>query len=256
MDLKTKVVVVIGGAGVIGRDICRQLAAEDAVVVIADINEKSGRRLSESMQASSGQMSEFMPVDITIAESIGSLIDKTLKKYQKIDAVINAAYPRGTNYGHKLEEVYYQDFCSSIDLHIGGYFLVMKEFCLAFRQQGYGNVINFSSIYGFYAPDFSVYEGTPMTMPVEYAAIKSAIIQLSRYFAKYFKKDSIRVNCISPGGILDAQPDSFLDKYNAKCMLKGMLDPADLYGTVRFLLSEGAMHITGQNLVIDDGFTL
>ncbi len=256
MDMKDKVVVVTGGAGFIGRDICQQLAAAGAVVIIADINEDSGRQLADTLKGVSGSLTEFLPVDISSAKSVNVLIQQTLEKYSKIDAVINAAYPRGANYGHKLDDVTYLDFCSSIDLHIGGYFLVMKEFCLAFRQQGFGNVINFSSIYGFHAPDFNVYEGTPMTMPVEYAAIKSAIIQLSRYFAKYFKKDSIRINCISPGGILDAQPDSFLDKYNAKCMHKGMLDPVDLYGTVRFLLSDGAIHITGQNLVIDDGFTL
>ena len=67
-----------------------------------------------------------------------------------------------------------------------------------------------------------------MTMPVEYAAIKSAVIQLSRYLAQYFKGDGIRVNCLSPGGILDNQPADFLKGYNAYCNVKGMLDPVDV----------------------------
>jgi NAD(P)-dependent dehydrogenase (short-subunit alcohol dehydrogenase family) len=95
-----------------------------------------------------------------------------------------------------------------------------------------------------------------MTTPVEYAAIKSAVIHLTQYFAAYFKKDGIRCNSLSPGGILDRQPDSFLTAYAAHCGTKGMLDPADILGALLFLLSDASRYMTGQNLVVDDGFTL
>jgi NAD(P)-dependent dehydrogenase (short-subunit alcohol dehydrogenase family) len=141
-------------------------------------------------------------------------------------------------------------------MHLGGYFLVAQQFCLAFKQQGYGNVVNMSSIYGSMAPRFEIYEGTSMTTPVEYSAIKSAIEHLTRYFAQYFKGAGIRVNCLSPGGILAGQPTDFLAAYNNHCASKGMLDADDIVGALMFLLSDESSFMTGQNLLIDDGFSL
>jgi len=82
------------------------------------------------------------------------------------------------------------------------------------------------------------------------------MLHLTKYMAKYFKGKSIRVNAISPGGILDSQPEEFLKKYNQKCSAKGMLDVDDLSGTLIFLLSDMSHYINGQNIVVDDGFTL
>jgi NAD(P)-dependent dehydrogenase (short-subunit alcohol dehydrogenase family) len=106
------------------------------------------------------------------------------------------------------------------------------------------------------APRFEVYENTAMTMPVEYAVVKSALLHLTRYMAKYYKGQNIRVNAISPGGILDRQPEQFVARYNASCMSKGMLEKGDLVGTLLYLLSDQSRFVTGQNIIIDDGFTL
>jgi NAD(P)-dependent dehydrogenase (short-subunit alcohol dehydrogenase family) len=81
-------------------------------------------------------------------------------------------------------------------------------------------------------------------------------VQLTRYFAQYFKGDSIRVNSLSPGGIFHNQPSSFLEAYSKHCGKKGMLDPQDIIGALLFLLSNGSRYMTGQNLIIDDGFSL
>jgi NAD(P)-dependent dehydrogenase (short-subunit alcohol dehydrogenase family) len=184
------------------------------------------------------------------------LIDNVIQKHGRIDALVNNAYPHNKNYGRKLEEVTYEDFCENVDMHLGGYFLVAQQFCLAFKKQGYGNLINMSSVYGSIAPRFEVYENTQMTMPVEYAAIKASIEHLTRYFAQYFKGASIRINSLSPGGIAAGQPSSFLKAYNEKCASKGMLDAKDLVSALIFLLSDESRFMTGQNLIIDDGFSL
>ena len=140
--------------------------------------------------------------------------------------------------------------------HVGGYFLVAQKFAECFKQQGHGNIVNMSSIYGVIAPRFQVYDGTTMTMPVEYAAIKASVVHLTHYFAQYFKGTGIRVNALSPGGILDAQPEPFLQRYRALCADKGMLDKSDLAGALVFLLSDLSRYMNGQNLVVDDGFSL
>ncbi|MBA7585333.1 2,5-dichloro-2,5-cyclohexadiene-1,4-diol dehydrogenase LinX [subsurface metagenome] len=96
-----------------------------------------------------------------------------------------------------------------------------------------------------------------MTMPVEYAAIKGAIINLTKYLASYIGKYNIRVNCISPGGVLANQPESFVRKYSQKVLLgKRMANVDDLTGALLFLLSDGSKYITGQNIIVDGGWSL
>jgi NAD(P)-dependent dehydrogenase (short-subunit alcohol dehydrogenase family) len=215
------------------------------------------QRFAEKWQSQTGGGAvEAAELDITCMDSVSALIKNLHQRYGKIDAVVNNAYPRNKNYGRRLEDVTYQDFCENVDSHLGGYFLVAQQFCMAFKAQGHGNLINMSSIYGSMAPRFEVYEGTSMTMPVEYAAIKSAVVQLTRYFAQYFKGHGIRVNCLSPGGILANQPPEFLAAYNAHCASKGMLAPDDVVGTLIFLLSDESRYMTGQNLFVDDGFSI
>lgn len=254
--LKDKVVVVTGGAGVIGRCFVRGIAEKGGIAVVADIDLDAAKRLMDEIYQDEPDRIEVAHLDITSKDSICTLIADLRQRYGRIDAVVNNAYPRNSNYGRKLESVTYTDFCENVSTHLGGYFLVAQQFCQAFKEQGHGNVINMSSIYGTMAPRFEVYDGTPMTMPVEYAAIKSAIVQLTRYFAQYFKGTGIRVNCLSPGGILANQPADFLTAYNGHCASKGMLIPDDVLGTLLFLLSDESRYITGQNLLVDDGFSL
>ena len=109
---------------------------------------------------------------------------------------------------------------------------------------------------GVVTPRFDSYQDTTMTSPIEYTAIKSGIISIVAYLAKYCKGCNIRVNCISPGGILDGQPQLFLERYQAYCNSKGMLGADDLVGTVLFLLSSTSRYINGQNLIVDDGWSL
>lgn len=254
--LNNKIVVVTGGAGFLGRSFVRAIAAQGGIAVVADIDAEASNRVAEEIASDYPGRVAAATLDITDKTSVCALIAEVRERYGRIDAVVNNAYPRNHNYGSKLEEVTYADFCENTSLHLGGYFLVAQQFSLFFRAQGNGNIINMSSIYGSMAPRFEVYAGTPMTMPVEYAAIKSAVIHLTRYFAQYFKGDHIRVNCLSPGGILDKQPEVFLQAYNAHCNMKGMLDPSDITGTLLFLLSDASKYMTGQNIVVDDGFTL
>jgi len=132
----------------------------------------------------------------------------------------------------------------------------MQRFTQLFIEQGYGNIINISSIQGISAPKFSHYEGTNMDSPIEYTAAKTAIIAMTRYLVKFLKDKNIRINCISPGGILDNQPESFLEKYKDSCINKGMLDSQDILGAIKFLISEDSRFINGQNIIVDDGWSL
>jgi len=255
--LKNKVVVITGGAGLIGKEFIKAVIENNGIAIIADINEEVGletkKDLSKELHT---ENIDFVQLNITSKKSLQRCIKYLDEKYQRIDALVNNAYPRNKNYGKHFFDVEYEDFIQNLGLNLGGYFTTSQQFAQYFRKQGYGNIINISSIYGVVAPKFEVYDNTPMTMPVEYAAIKSGLIHLTKYMAKYFKGMNIKVNALSPGGILDNQPGAFLEKYKDKCLNKGMLDKSDMKGTLVYLLSDMSKYVNGQNIVVDDGFSL
>lgn len=255
--LKDKVIIVTGGAGLLGKEFVKAILQQNGIAVIADIQtDKALTVKAELSKQFDPDHIRVASLDITSEASVINLIHQVIKECGKIDGLVNNAYPRNKVYGQKLEMVSYHDFCENVNLHLGGYFLMMKEFADFFIKQKSGSIVNMSSIYGVMAPRFEVYKGTEMTMPVEYAAIKSAVIRLTEYFARYFAGTSVRFNCISPGGILNNQPDDFVKKYSQFSLNKGMLDPADICGTLIFLLSDMSQYINGQNIIVDDGFSL
>lgn len=255
--LKDKVIVITGGAGLIGKEFVKAVIENGGIAIIADINEQIGEEVKENLSKELNTTNiDFIKLDITSKESLNNCLNYLDKKYKRIDALVNNAYPRNKNYGKDFFEVEYSDFVENTGLNLGGYFTASQQFAQYFKSQGYGNIINISSIYGVVAPKFEVYENTTMTMPVEYAAIKSGLIHLTKYMAKYFKSMNIKVNALSPGGIFDHQPEAFLEKYKEKCLNKGMLDKSDLKGTLVYLLSDMSKYVNGQNIVVDDGFSL
>lgn len=251
--VRDKVVIVTGGAGLLGRTFCQAIADNGGIAVVAEYDIAIAEKLCTSLENASIVPAQ---VNITDKNSIKTLIGTISEKYGRIDALVNSAYPRNKNYGKHFFDVAYSDFCENVGMNLGGYFLTSQQFAAYFEKQGYGNIINLASIYGVIAPRFEIYDNTPMTMPVEYAAIKSGLIHLTKYMAKYFKGKNIRVNTISLGGIEDKQPEPFLKAYKEFCLNKGMLNAKDISGTVLYLLSDLSEFVNGQNIVVDDGFTL
>jgi NAD(P)-dependent dehydrogenase (short-subunit alcohol dehydrogenase family) len=255
--LKHKVIIITGGAGLLGQAFVKAVVEQHGIAIIADIDEEIGTQAKAQLnnELNSSRI-DFIHLDVTSKDSITTMIDAMHSRYGRIDALVNNAYPRNKNYGCHFFEVEYLDFCENLNLNLGGYFLTSQQFAGYFKRQGHGNIINISSIYGVIAPKFEVYDNTLITMPVEYAAIKSAVIHLTKYMAKYFKGMNIRVNCLSPGGILEKQPQVFLDAYFKQCLNKGMLRNSDIGGTLVYLLSDLSAYVNGQNIVVDDGFSL
>jgi len=255
--LPDKIVIVTGGAGLLGRVFIEAIVENGGIGIIADIDEKISKSVIEGLNHErQSDRVDFVKLDITSKKSVQEMISNVANRYGKIDALVNNAYPRNKHYGRKFEEVTYEDFCENINMHLGGYFLMSQQMAMYFKEQRYGNIINMSSIYGLMAPRFEVYKNSAMTMPVEYAAIKASVIQLTKYMAAYYKGYNIRVNAISPGGILDHQPEAFLAQYKSYALNKGMLDANDLKGTLIYLLSDLSRYVNGQNVIVDDGYTL
>ena len=257
-DLSNKTIIITGGAGLIGSAFSKACVEYNANVIVVDIDEIKGRELIDTIKIETKKPNiVFQKCDITNITEIQHLIDTILDKFGKIDALVNNAYPRNSNYGRIFEEVEFTDFCENVNMHLGGYFLISQQMAKVMMKQNHGNIINMASIYGFAAPRFEIYERTEMTVPVEYAAIKGAIINLTKHLASYLGKYNIRVNAISPGGVYDKQPDKFTSAYSNKVLLGNrMANAGDLTDVLVFLLSDGSKYMTGQNIIVDGGWSL
>jgi len=241
--LKDKVIMVTGGSGLIGKTIVRQAISDGALIINADI------------RADDNKDSEFIECDITNASSIREAVQFVIKEYGKIDGLVNNAYPRTTDWGLKFEDIPVESWKQNVDMHLNGYFMFCQQVLSQMSTQKSGSIVNIGSTYGVVGPDFTVYDGTNMTSPAAYNAIKGGVINFTRYLASYYGKDNIRVNCISPGGIFDHQPEPFVKNYEHKVPLKRMGKPVDIAAPVCFLLSDEASYITGHNLMVDGGWT-
>ncbi len=154
------------------------------------------------------------------------------------DIFINASYPK------------------NFDDHVKGYWQVTERFAGYMGRKGRGSIINFASIYGSVAPRYWIYEGTRVQMPTWYAVAKAGIIQMSKVLAAKYAPQGVRINCISPGGIYDNQPQEFVDNYCKLTPMGRMGTPEDMVGAVLFLASDLSCYITGINLIVDGGFSL
>lgn len=244
-----KVALVTGGAGLLGREIAKALNDFGARVYIGDVDEKKAKEISGDTGIG------YVHLDITSEDSIGKALETVISDNGGLDIMVNSAYPRTKDWGNKIEKVSLESWKHNVDSHMGGYFFCCRKAAEQMRQQGGGTIINLASIYGVVAPDFSIYEGTEMTMPVAYSAIKGGIIALTRYIATYYAKYNVRANTVSPGGIFDNQQEAFVKRYSDKTPLGRMGSPSEVTGAVVFLASEASSYVTGQNLIVDGGWT-
>ena len=251
--LENQIVAISGGAGRIGSAFSKAVVENGGKVIIGDINSEVGNRLVSDL---GDDVALFFEGNLTEPNTVDLMIRKGVEKFGEIAAAVHCAYPISEQWGTRFEDLKSAGLAKDLFNQLGGAILFSQKFIRYFTKQGHGTLIHISSILGIAAPKFEHYEGTDMVSPIEYSAIKSGIIAITRYLAKYCKGQNIRVNCISPGGILDNQPKSFLQKYNKNCISKGMLDASDLTGTLIYLLSDQSKFVNGQNIIVDDGWGL
>lgn len=241
--LKDKIVIVTGGSGLIGKPIVAHLKQNGAVVINAEINVETD------------WIEGNYKCDVTDETSIAKLIDDVVGKFGRIDGLVNNAYPRTKDWGAKFEDIELKSWQQNVDMQMNAVFFICQKVLSQMKLQQSGAIVNISSIYGVVGNDFTIYEGYGGTSPAAYSAIKGGIINFSRYLSSYFGKDNIRINCVSPGGIKDAQHPSFIERYEYKSPLKRMGRPEEIAPAVTFLISDESSFITGHNLMVDGGWT-
>jgi NAD(P)-dependent dehydrogenase (short-subunit alcohol dehydrogenase family) len=250
MRLSGKVVIVTGGARGLGKDYALRLVEEGSQVVIADILD--GTRTKSEIEKAGG---EAMALDVDVSDegAVENMISQTIKKFGRIDVLINNAAIFADVVKNPFYNMPLQDWDKMIRVNLTGTFLCCKAVYPQMKKQGKGKIINVSSA--------TFYLGTPNL--IHYVTSKGAIIALTRCMAREVGEDGISVNAIAPGFTLSEAVDGNptfpeLSRKTAKdsrCFKRDQT-PADLLGTIVFLASDDSDFITGQTLVVDGGSVL
>lgn len=259
MDLNGKVALVTGGSGHIGYTICETLAELGASILILDLKESDGQKLAEDIKNKYVVKATFISCDLAETGDIAKVPELIDKFSSRLDILVNCAALVGTSglegWAVPLLEQSIQTWKKALDVNLTGSFQLIQECIPMLEKQKGSSIINLGSIYGIAGMDMTLYEGRDYITPAAYAASKGGLTQLTRYLGTALAPD-IRVNTISPGGIERGQDPEFQKRYKAKTPLNRMGIEEDLKGAVAYLASDLSAYVTGQNIVVDGGWTL
>lgn len=252
--LTGKVAVVTGGYSHLGKSFCNGLADAGACVVVAGRNEAAFKRVFAKRKH---RQILFEKMDIGSEKSIKTAFENIHARTKRIDILVNNAVYSKCN---EPEDMTSLEWDYGVNGTLNSVFRCVKIVVPYMKKAKKGSIVNISSMYGIVSPDFSVYQDHKQYFnPPNYGAAKAGVIQLTRYYAVYFAHYGIRVNCISPGAF--PQPSVtrqkiFVQKLLRKIPMGRIGKPDELKGAILFLASEASSYMTGQNMIIDGGWTL
>jgi 2-deoxy-D-gluconate 3-dehydrogenase len=265
-DLRGRVVIVTGGAGLLGAQYTRALSDAGAHAVVADVDGERAEKVASSV---TGAKALPLVADVSRPDSIREMVRGTVEEFGRVDGLVNnAALDPKIDSEHpgehaaRFEEYPLDLWNRQLAVDLTGAFLCAQAVAPAMLAEGRGSIVNVSSIYGVVAPDQRLYreegdeEGEQAFFkPVSYSVTKAAVLGLTRYLAAYWAGRGIRVNALTPGGVRAGQDDGFVRRYGARTPLGRMAEPDEYSAAVRFLLSDASSYMTGANLVVDGGWT-
>jgi len=259
MDLKGRVALVTGGAGHVGAEAASALAELGADVAIVDMDGPKATVTAENIASGHGVKSAEMTVDLADEAALKALPGRVVKDFGRLDIIVNSAAFVGTSdlqgWAVPFAEQSVETWRAALEVNLTAAFTLIQAAAPALESSGSASVINIASTYGLVGPDMRLYEGTKMGNPAAYGASKGGLLQLTRWLSTALAP-AIRVNAISPGGIWRDQPDSFVARYVERVPLGRMSREEDMKGAVAYLASDLSGYVTGENIVVDGGWTV
>jgi len=264
-DLTGRVAIITGGAGLLGEQHARAIAAAGGIPVLVDIQHQRASEKAAALSQEYGVPATGCAADITKQEKLEALRDQILARFGRLDILINNAANNPkmeasaeVNFS-RLENFPLAQWEADIAVGLTGAFLCSKVFGTHMAGNGGGVIVNVASDLALIAPDQRIYrqpgvaENLQPVKPVTYSVVKSALVGLTRYLASYWADSKVRVNAISPGGVYNGQPEDFVARLTNLIPLGRMAAISEYQGAIVFLCSDASSYMTGTNLVIDGG---
>lgn len=254
--MRKKIAFILGGSGLLGKNIVSRFNEEKIKVVVLDIKKPNLQKLESVF---------FFKFDLSKIEKLSKNLNKVCEKYGCPDYFINASYPFENGWSKiKFENLKLKDLRKNIDIHLNSFtWSTYKITEIMKKNKKRGSIVLINSIYGVLAQDKNLYKGTTMHPNPLYSIIKSGLIGMVKNTSSYYGDFGIRINSIISGGIegpiansKNTQSKIFKSNYINRTPLRRMGKPEDIAGAVLFLCSKESSYITGSNLYVDGGWSI
>jgi NAD(P)-dependent dehydrogenase (short-subunit alcohol dehydrogenase family) len=261
-DLKNKVAIVTGGAGILGKHFCAGLAESGAIVIVVDLQEDKAIEFANNLEREYKGRSFGIGCNVADPQSVQTMLSKVLQQFGEVNILHNNAAGKSDDleaFFAPFEEYSLEEWRKIMAVNLDGMFLMAQAVGKQMVIQGKGgSIIQTASIYGIMGPDHRIYEGSfylgrEINTPAVYSASKAGVIGLTRHLATYWADKGIRVNTLTPGGTESGQNDEFKNRYSARIPMGRMANAEEMVGALIYLASDASSYVTGQNIIIDGG---
>ena len=251
-DVSGRVIVLTGACGLAGRTLAPALAERGARMVLVDIVAADPVAAAEAL----GGDALGIACDVAAADEVAAAAAAVTERFGHADVLINAHQHKPQGFLEARAEDFPEELWDAVmDVNLKGLFLACREFGRRMLERGSGSVVNLGSTYGLVSSNPDLYAANSLGNPLVYSASKGGVLMLTRYLGAHWASRGVRVNCVTPHGILNAHEDDFIRRFEAKSPMGRMMHADELVGAVLFLASDASSYATGSNVVVDGGWT-
>jgi len=261
LDVRSRVIVITGSTGVLGRSYCQAFAARGAWLMLGDLPEREPARQAEALADEFDTPVAGVACDVRSENDVRQLFDAAVQRFGRVDVVLNNAAATGEHLMRrgevfaKFEDYPVEIWDEVLRTNLTGVFLVAREGGKRMLAAGGGSLINVASLYAVVGPDHRIYEGMPFSSFAPYSASKAGVHGLTLWLATYWARSGIRVNTVCLGGVYNGHDPEFVRRYSDRTPMGRMANPEDLVGTMLYLASDASRYCTGQRFVVDGGLS-
>jgi NAD(P)-dependent dehydrogenase (short-subunit alcohol dehydrogenase family) len=235
--MKNYVSLITGGAGHLGSEVSKKLAANGSNVIVVDKNDDAGNAISKKLQTEYGVRVDYLNLNLLDSSCFSKAYEYVNEKYGKLNYLVNCAafYDSTPGWGVPFEQESYEAWMKVFQVNTLAPFFLTQKLSPLLKKSESASIVNVSSIYGILGPDHGLYEGTSMTNPAAYGASKGGLQQITMWLSTVLAPQ-VRVNTVTPGGIERGQNEIFKARYEAKTPLKRMANEDEIADAILFLL--------------------
>ena len=255
-DLTGKWIVITGACGLIGKAFCEAVAQFGASVVVTDIKAFESEKFANDLSVRHKRKMIGLSVDVSNKESVKQLLNKILKKTNRIDGLVNGHQNKSHLIFEKFEELNEENWDRVVEVNLKGTFLMCQIIGSHMAENGGGKIVNLPSTYSVVAPNQNLYKDTYMGCPAAYSASKGGVEALSKYLSSYWASKNIQVNMITPHGVWNHHEKQFEENFAKFTPMERMSYNHEVASALIYLLSDASSYVTGDNLLVEGGWTV